>query len=546
MKTVLKKIRKNSERGQAIILIAVALVGIVAIVGLMIDGGILLIEYARLKRGIDAASIAAASQFRKGFVGADLEKAGEEFLKLNQSDADVTIYTCDYPNTNWDELLCPENTNGVARKLVKVVAREYVRFGFMRVVGMNGTWITATSVGEAAALDMVLVIDTSTSMAYETTGGDDMDSANPATGSPGDNPEECNAQMNDPARRCEPLGQVIDAAVAFVEELFFPYDRVGLVASTGQDLGNAAREPVTMLTFSDDENEVKTALRDLKVYQPKRCTSWPYVYDPNDPYPCLNFAGDDNSNGVVDIPAEIYYRQQVCIPYLFDLDPVTCGPSNIGGGLYEAGYQYADARQDSFWVVIALFGGPANASNPTGQPDGLCPPSTWGLPGGAGYCRDEDDMSSIGWTPPGTWSPTAATAAQNFDWSGYDPNNATRHHFTIDTSTDPDSYVFPADYDADDYARDGADYVTAPSPKGQGATLFSICMGKYCKAYPNRNDPASGELLGRYMAYHAGDDPTAIPPVTANHGLYFFAQDASVVDDVFGEIAKNILTRLSK
>ncbi len=168
MKTIFKRIRKASERGQAIILIAVALVGIVAIVGLMIDGGILLIEYARLKRGIDAASIAAASQFRKGFVGADLEKAGQEFLKLNQSNAEVTIYTCDYPDTSHDELLCPAYSNGVARKLVKVVAREYVNFGFMRVVGMNGTWISATSVGEAASVDMVLVIDTSTSMAFET------------------------------------------------------------------------------------------------------------------------------------------------------------------------------------------------------------------------------------------------------------------------------------------------------------------------------------------------------------------------------------------
>ena len=67
MKNMLKKIRKKSERGQAIILIAFAIVGLVAIVGLMTDGGMTLIEYARLKRGIDSASIAAASQFRKGF-----------------------------------------------------------------------------------------------------------------------------------------------------------------------------------------------------------------------------------------------------------------------------------------------------------------------------------------------------------------------------------------------------------------------------------------------------------------------------------------------
>lgn len=47
MKNILAKIRKSSERGQAIILVAFSIVGLVAIVGLMTDGGILLIEYAR-------------------------------------------------------------------------------------------------------------------------------------------------------------------------------------------------------------------------------------------------------------------------------------------------------------------------------------------------------------------------------------------------------------------------------------------------------------------------------------------------------------------
>lgn len=104
---MLKKIKKHSERGQAIILIAFAIVGLVGIVGLMIDGGITLIEYARMKRGLDAASIAAAAQFRKGFDGADLEKAGEEFMRFNQADALVTVFTCNTPNTNWDATLCP-------------------------------------------------------------------------------------------------------------------------------------------------------------------------------------------------------------------------------------------------------------------------------------------------------------------------------------------------------------------------------------------------------------------------------------------------------
>ncbi|MBI5953850.1 MAG: hypothetical protein HY865_19525 [Chloroflexi bacterium] len=544
MKTMSKRIRKFSERGQAIILIAAAIVGLVAIVGLMVDGGILLIEYARLKRGIDAASIAAASQFRKNFDPQDLVKAGEEFLKLNQSNATVTIYTCNVPGTSWDASLCAANNNGVSRKLVRVTAEEYVQFGFMRVVGMNGTWISASSVGEAASVDMVLVIDTSTSMAFETNPAGD-----PLKGDPSENPEVCNALMNDPAHRCEPLGKVIDAAIAFVDQLFFPYDQVALVSSTGQDLGSNAgdlRQPVTLLDLSDDEAEVKAAIRDLKVFQPARCPMPPEA-NKDYLYPCLFFNPT--------------YITQTCYPKSVgtlsgDLDPTTCGPSNIGGGLYEAGYQFANARQDSFWVVISLFGGPANASDTPGYPDGRCPVDTWEYPGNNGYCRDLDPMPAS-FNPPAvtSWEPGfrddffaySNNYWENFDWSTYtfSPRTAS-HSFTVNTSTTPPTYTYGADYDADDYARDGADFIAAPQPKGQGATLFAICMGEYCRSYTNSYDPASAEFLGRYMAEHAGDDLTAVPPVTANHGLYFFAEDASVVDEAFLEISKNILTRLSK
>ncbi|MFN8411924.1 MAG: pilus assembly protein TadG-related protein [Anaerolineales bacterium] len=105
MSAKLKKLLRKTERGQAIILIAFAIVGMIGMVGLMVDGGVLLIEYGRLKRSIDAASVASALQFRRGFTNADLTTAAQEFLQLNQSDVfNVLIETCD-PVTpqNW----CP-------------------------------------------------------------------------------------------------------------------------------------------------------------------------------------------------------------------------------------------------------------------------------------------------------------------------------------------------------------------------------------------------------------------------------------------------------
>ncbi len=295
MTNMLNKIRKTSERGQAIIIIAFSLVGLIAIVGLMVDGGMTLIEYARLKRGIDSASVAAASQFRKGFVGADLEKAGREFLKLNQSDATVSIYTCNYPGTNWDATLCSP-VGQPQRKLVRITAKRHVDFAFMRIVGITGTDLEASSVGEAASIDMVLALDTSSSMAYETTGDVldpnyatncilnntdcvDPDRSDPASpGHPyGDDPKICNTLNG--AGECEPMATVKDAAIALVDQLFFPYDRVALVAFTGQETnGSATRKPTqvpTGVSFMDNDTngvantEIQAAINSLKSSNPR-------------------------------------------------------------------------------------------------------------------------------------------------------------------------------------------------------------------------------------------------------------------------------------
>ncbi|MBL0347901.1 hypothetical protein [Candidatus Villigracilis affinis] len=267
---MIKKLLKKSERGQAIILIAFAFVGLIAMVGLMTDGGILLIEYARLKRGIDAASVAAAQQFRKDFNGTDLVAAADNFLKLNQSDVvDVVISMCDPTGAYGgspahDASLCPD-PGQPARKLVRVTATRNVEFGFMRVLGINGSTIQASSVGEAASIDLVLIMDTSLSMAYGTDGV-------PTTGGVGDNPAACNVAEN-----CQPLQNIKDVARQFVSEfLFFPYDRVAVVTMTSQTPGGS-RDPV-LFPFEDSAADTDAILDNLKVYEPPDC-----VRDPGNP-----------------------------------------------------------------------------------------------------------------------------------------------------------------------------------------------------------------------------------------------------------------------
>jgi hypothetical protein len=571
MKNMLKKIRKTSERGQAIILIAASIVGLVAIVGLMIDGGILLIEYARLKRGIDAASIAAASQFRKDFTGDEMKKAGEEFLKFNQSESDVTIYTCSCPpNTpdadhdgdcdgdpDWplDQQLCPPFIGTTSRKLVRITASRYVDFGFMRVIGMNGTWIKATAVGEAASIDMVLAIDTSSSMAYETTTTAEDPESNPQKTDPargtstGDDPDICNAAVRvnkeiNPAapgyaayqaylaQRCEPMGKVKDAAVDFIDQLFYPYDRVSVVSFTKQiQDGTATRMPEEVIALNDNQAAVQAAIYDLKVFRPRNC---PDPLTSTDLGPCLRY--DSSAK----------YLGQTCGALTNGgIDPTSCGASNIGSGLNLAGDQFGNgARTNSFWVVIALIGGPANAAVPrtadgttADANQGLCPGSatnpTWQWPDpaspgnylGTGFCRDRDPMPYVLATNPRRAKPT------------------------VDNSTIPPTTTYPPNYDADDFARDAADYIASPT-NGQGATLFAICLGEYCQNYfPTLGDPYSAEHLGQYMALNAGDNLTVIPNVRANHGLYFCAEcthSSSSLTGVFDKIAENIFTRISQ
>lgn len=476
MKDLFRNLINRSERGQAIIIIAFAMVGLVAIVGLMTDAGIMLIEYAKLKRGLDAAAIASASQFRKGFTAADLVTAAQEFLILNDAEAQsIIIYRCkrDYETntldttvdgTEHDEVLC----TSPRRKLVRVEAVRQVVFGFIRVLGINSSAVQATAIGEAASVDLVLVLDNSPSMAFETDPNGD-----PLFADPGDDPVVCNANDN-----CMPFKRVKDAALQLVNRMFFPYDRVAVVTYTDQPPGpnRTANDVVQELTA--DQSDVVDAIASLQTFQPPDC-----------PYNglCLDRSGPGGSyNGL-----DCFHPDFVSVG-----NPFACTGSDVGSAMRRAGIEFSrePVRTDSFWAVLILMGGPANAGPLDNNPP-VCPSDTWFT---APLCRDSDQ-------------PTI-----------------TRH-----TDADPE-------YDADDWARDNADFVANPVT-GQGATIFSICLGEYCRSYPY-GLADSAENLAEYMALTAGDESG----VDVNHGNYYYAPDSSGLSQIFLDIAANILTRLSQ
>ena len=54
----------KKERGQVLVMVALSIVGIIAVIGLALDAGVVFTGNARLRRAVDAASLAAALQFR--------------------------------------------------------------------------------------------------------------------------------------------------------------------------------------------------------------------------------------------------------------------------------------------------------------------------------------------------------------------------------------------------------------------------------------------------------------------------------------------------
>ena len=84
---MIRKRTEGRERGQAMLLIAMAFIGLVAFIGLAIDAGILFAHIGHLRRGVDAAALSAANQIRQGFTTEQLETivktSAEELVLLN-------------------------------------------------------------------------------------------------------------------------------------------------------------------------------------------------------------------------------------------------------------------------------------------------------------------------------------------------------------------------------------------------------------------------------------------------------------------------------
>ncbi len=364
MSTILRNVKKKfarMERGQVLVVVALAAVGIIAIVGLVLDVGIMFIGNARLRRAVDSAALSAALEYRENSTTSQadllntLTKSADEFMVLNGLgyfvDPVTTVYDCYNANTpELQSTLCTDPP----RKLVEVQATASVKLAFLPVIGINTAGISAQAVSEAASLDVVLVIDRSESMTY----GPDYNHPL-AENDPMRDPFHCNSQAptdgSGDAGSCQPFDAVINAAVAFTNILVKDYDYASIITFD--------KEPHVELPLlsGSDPSVVAAKLKTLTVYQGDETVSGGSAYaifPTGSPSRCYDSRPDDAmacpicedtpswDNNISNYKTLLGPGQDPCpdvtANFVNPPDPSHYTTTNIGGGLEEAGNQLAE------------------------------------------------------------------------------------------------------------------------------------------------------------------------------------------------------------
>jgi len=258
------KLTPFRERGQTLVLLAVAMIALIAAVGLATDAALVYVAQSRLGRAIDAAALAAANKLPDK---PEARAAAYEFVRLHGYDFS--------PNDHPLEITFP--TTSPPRKLAQVAGEVDVDLAFLRVIGWRMVRVRADGLGESAPLDVYLVLDLSMSMMYDTPKpwwwNDDAERSTrcPPTGCPycdsaHNSWSYCRAYYCNYYRICDPLDvHIKPAAKYFVDQLDPTYDRVGLVTY--------AYEGSRVITLTNDFDAIRTAIDNLDAYEIMGCST---------------------------------------------------------------------------------------------------------------------------------------------------------------------------------------------------------------------------------------------------------------------------------
>lgn len=599
MKRLHLSVFKKSESGQSIVLIALVFVGLLAFIGLTVDVGVLFVSYGNLRRAVDNAAIGAATQMRKDYETEDLQKSAAQLLRLNNVDVSwesVNVETC---KTN--SSLCPADK----RKLVRVTASVPVKFSFLPVIGIYETTITANAIAEAASLDVVLLIDTSESMAdhgYAEDGEfyylNDPVNCNAAT-TEDVNPGQTDAGTDHPELpsgieipgECHPFEEVKTAAAYVFANWVLDKpaeeeeDRIAVVAFSngwegpnyvygkkipttgtyvvcpgGADASNNCSNP-----WMSDYNDAYDLITHLEVYPRPHCVDATGADDPNPednntPGSCSWYRDyDRNGNGTIDSDEHDIYSGYF-IPYAAAPNCTTAIDNTESPNCSDGTSHIIDS---STAQTTNIGGALKLGASLLGNPLHMRKDALWvvilltdGVPNATEvshasdpeYLQADDQtvIQSIALSLPIGFCPFA------YRNSGCRDKDVNSRH--------PSTNI--AAYDADDYAHDMADLV-ACDPKdpasgcamaGQGAVLYAIGLGGTVQNQPAGYNGRPGDKLLRYVGAvgddgNPGTDLCASEPnhdTDYNCGNYYFSSQGQNLNDIFEQIASRVFTRLTK
>lgn len=614
-----RKPRKNQRSsGQVLVIFGAALVTLLLFAGLAIDAGVLYVSYGQLKRSLDSAAVAAANNFKRGQNTEGMRSAAVEMLRMNNvivTREKLKVYICDgtildpalpgnyAPDGERDAFLLTEAPNFYSRcptpsesprKMVYLEAEMFTKFYFLTLIGFGGVDLHTDSTAEAAAVDLVIVIDTSESMG---TGkqGDLTYSCQAGVCSPNKVDADptirgCNkAPWDEPAYNCTPLREAKEAAISLVETyLYDGYDQVGLVtydtvpnmlAIDGKFLSGDMVKVVERIKNIGLHDDPPNLLRRKWM----EATNWEFgAVNPVNPEDRdgdgLDYDGgllcDDMSDGVLDgwdptkpfiwpstgmagLPCDDATRLDAFDwndNGLFDqsdhdasadwlaangslsvLSTCTGCGIRVGSNLLKL-----NGRTNSLWVMILLSDGQVNMSD-TG----------WDLKNNIMAGDTPDGTSNVPGSMPNGYC--TGTLNGSFWTTGYpcvDYDTSTRYCVDADPLTCP-PYSIPIApthnnnlYSVEDYARDMTDEAALTISenikelRGNDITIFSIGL--------NVND--RGETLLRYIA-NVGEDgnrdnPPACP-ARKSCGNYFYAVNGDDLLPIFEKIATRIYTRIT-
>lgn len=269
-------------------------------------------------------------------------------------------------------------------------------------------------------------------------------------------------------------------------------------------------------------------------------------------------------------------------PYAYE-SLAACGNTNLGGGILAANNALVDPvdiRREAVWVMIVLSDGAANVTNPTDDAASLTDYGAWGYCPWWSFCILDTDS-------PYHWSECVENNPAQLEVSApfCNDNDPLTRHFCIDWNTGEAEVGNLAcgstgHYDADDYARDMADFaglieLTPGGKRGNFIAMFSIGFGEEVvdeeTAAPllryvadagdngfidnnlqqdlreDRNTVPSYPIGGPYPPdYGEPDVCESVIDATENCGQYYYAADKATLISVFEEIASRLFTRLSR